>query len=54
MKDKLNHRDIVAVIIFLITTIVIIWYTIINQDIDNKSNQQNIENNNKYENYGNC
>lgn len=38
----MNHRDIVAVIIFLITTIVIIWYTIINQDID-KSNQQNIE-----------
>lgn len=49
----MNHRDIVAVIIFLITTIVIIWYTIINQDID-KSNQQNMENNNKYENYGNC
>ena len=51
MKDKLNHRDIVAVIIFLITTIVIIWYTIINQDID-KSNQ--LDKNNKYENYGNC
>ena len=51
MKDKLNHRDIVAVIIFLITTIVIIWYTIINQNID-KSNQ--LDKNNKYENYGNC
>lgn len=51
MKDKLNHRNIVAVIIFLITTIVIIWYTIINQDID-KSNQ--LDKNNKYENYGNC
>ena len=51
MKDKLNHRDIVVVIIFLITTIVIIWYTIINQDID-KSNQ--LDKNNKYENYGNC
>jgi hypothetical protein len=51
MKDKLNHRDIVAVIIFLITTIVIIWYTTINQDID-KSNQ--VDKNNKYENYGEC
>ena len=51
MKDKLNHRDIVAVIIFLITTIVIIWYTIINQNID-KSNQ--VDKNNKYENYGEC
>lgn len=53
MKEKMNHRDIVAVIIFLITTIVIIWYTIINQDID-KSNKQNIENNIQYENYGEC
>ena len=51
MKEKMNHRDIVAVIIFLITTIVIIWYTIINQDID-KSNQ--VDKNNKYENYGKC
>ncbi len=51
MKEKMNHRDIVAVIIFLITTIVIIWYTIINQDID-KSNQ--VDKNNKYENYGEC
>lgn len=48
----MNHRDIVAVIIFLITTIVIIWYTIINQNIDNKSNQ--VGKNNKYENYGKC
>lgn len=53
MRDKLNHRDIVAVIIFLITTIVIIWYTIVYQDID-KSNKQNIENNIQYENYGKC
>lgn len=53
MKDKLNHRDIVAVIIFLITTIVIIWYTIINQNIDSdrKMNQTNIK---EYENYGEC
>lgn len=53
MKDKLNHRDIVAVIIFLITTIVIIWYTIINQNIDSygKMNQTNIK---EYENYGKC
>lgn len=53
MKDKLNHRDIVAVIIFLITIIVIIWYTIINQNIDSdgKMNQTNIK---EYENYGKC
>ena len=53
MRDKLNHRDIVAVIIFLITTIVIIWYTIINQNIDSdgKMNQTNIK---EYENYGKC
>lgn len=53
MKDKLNHRDIIAVIIFLITTIVIIWYTIINQNIDSdgKMNQTNIK---EYENYGKC
>ena len=53
MKDKLNHRDIVAVIIFLITTMIIIWYTIINQNIDSdgKMNQTNIK---EYENYGNC
>jgi len=53
MKEKLNHRDIVAVIIFLITTIVIIWYTIINQNIDSdgKMNQTNIK---EYENYGKC
>lgn len=52
MKDKLNHRDIVAVIIFLITTIVIIWYTIVYQDIDKKEmNQIKIE---KYKNYGKC
>ena len=53
MKEKMNHRDIVAVIIFLITIIVIIWYTIINQNIDSdgKMNQTNIK---EYENYGKC
>lgn len=53
MKEKLTYRNYVAIAIFLITTLMIICYTIINRNIDSdgKMNQTNIE---KYRNYGRC